>query len=103
MVTKLLNNAGIAGIELPAQGASLREQYHAIYDTNVAGQAVCTEAFAPLLRKSTVAGGKRIIFTSSGLGSLTLASDPGYEFPAKYFPVYRSVRTPRNFTGGTPC
>ena len=83
-------NAGISGAAQSGAGASLREQYQAVYDTNVFGQAVCTDTFLPLLRKSTAAGGKRIIFVSSGLGSLTLSADPNGEYAGRLFPIYRS-------------
>ena len=58
-------NAGISW----AKGI-LREQYKQVYDTNVFGAAVTVDTFLPLLRKSTVRGGRRIVFTSADLSSL---------------------------------
>jgi len=67
----LINNAGISG----NPSAPLRENYQTIFNTNVTGTAVVTEAFIPLLRKSKAsAPGRRIVNVSSSLGSLTLAA-----------------------------
>ncbi|TKA32430.1 hypothetical protein B0A50_01536 [Salinomyces thailandicus] len=87
----LIHNAGISN----APG-SLREQYAAIYQTNVFGPAAATEAFLPLLRASTLPGGKRIIFVSSSLSSLNIALAPDSPFPAKMYPIYRSSKTAVN-------
>lgn len=86
----LMVNSGISNTP-----GTLREQYKKIYDTNVFGAAVTTEAFIPLVRKSTVPGGKRIAFTSSGLASLALAHSAGPEDPLnpKNWLVYRSTKT----------
>lgn len=51
--------------------------------------------FLPLLRKSTVSGGKRIAFTSSGLSSLQWATGDGQYSGANY-PIYRSTKTALN-------
>jgi NAD(P)-dependent dehydrogenase (short-subunit alcohol dehydrogenase family) len=70
----LINNAAISGSEYK-EDPTARNRFNAIYDTNVAGTAVATEAFIPLLKKSTApAPGRRIVFVSSTLGSLTLAT-----------------------------
>jgi len=70
----LINNAAISGEEY-IQDTSPRKRFNAVYDTNVAGTEVTTEAFIPLLKKSTApAPGRRIVFVSSTLGSLTLAT-----------------------------
>jgi NAD(P)-dependent dehydrogenase (short-subunit alcohol dehydrogenase family) len=70
----LINNAAISGSEY-SDLEQLRSRYNATYDTNVAGTAVVTEKFLPLLKKSTApAPGRRIVFVSSELGSLTLAA-----------------------------
>jgi NAD(P)-dependent dehydrogenase (short-subunit alcohol dehydrogenase family) len=95
----LMNNAGIATQQAPAadgKGPTLRELYHQHYDTNLFGAGVTTEAFLPLLKKSTASGGKRIAFTSSGLSSLQWAlEDPGQMGGANY-PLYRSTKTALN-------
>ena len=88
---QLINNAGINGSALAKAGASLREQFHAVFNTNVFGAAVVTDAFLPLLRQSTAEEGKRIVFVSSSMGALTLVADPGvYTGPTLL--VYPSVR-----------
>jgi NAD(P)-dependent dehydrogenase (short-subunit alcohol dehydrogenase family) len=70
----LINNAAISGAEYNLD-VTPRNRFNAIYDTNVAGTAVVTETFIRLLKKSTAsAPGRRIVFVSSSLGSLTLAS-----------------------------
>ena len=94
----LMNNAAVAGaqaVRADGTGPSLREIYHQHYDTNLFGVAETTESFLPLLRKSTISGGKRISFTSSGLSSLQWAAEVGKEGPysAAMYPIYRSTKT----------
>lgn len=77
----LINNAGIGPYAFPAE-ASTRERFTRIFSTNVTGAACLTDAFIPLLQKSSQ---PRIIFVSSGVGSLTLTLDPsraGVDAPA---------------------
>ncbi|KKY34829.1 putative short chain dehydrogenase [Diaporthe ampelina] len=72
----LINNAAISNISNSADGKPLstREQFLHILDTNVAAVQAVTDAFIPLLEKSTQT--KRIVFISSGLGSVSLMGDP---------------------------
>lgn len=84
-------NAGIAYTE-----GSTREQFKKIYDTNVFGASVTTDAFLPLLRKSTKPGGKRIAFTSSGLASLKWAAEREDNYNGAYYAIYRSSKTATN-------
>lgn len=72
----LVNNAAISNISHSADGKPLstREQFQCILDTNVAGVQIVTDAFIPLLEKSTKT--KRIVFISSGLGSVSMLADP---------------------------
>jgi NAD(P)-dependent dehydrogenase (short-subunit alcohol dehydrogenase family) len=71
----LVNNAGISGTtdfsEKPSgvDLAKVRE----VYETNLFGPIAMTQALLPLLRKSKHG---RIVNVSSGLGSLTLATQP---------------------------
>lgn len=69
----LINNAGISGgfADAPEQiqAAHLRE----VYETNVFAPVQVTHAFLPLLR---AAEQPRIVMVSSGMGSLTITSDP---------------------------
>jgi NAD(P)-dependent dehydrogenase (short-subunit alcohol dehydrogenase family) len=75
----LVNNAGISGTssfgEKPSSAdlAKVRE----VYDTNVFGPIAMIQAMLPLLRKSKHG---RIVNVSSGLGSLTRASQPDNPF-----------------------
>ena len=62
----LVNNAGVAGLELP-EDISPREKFNTIYNVNVSSVAVLSEAFAPLLDKSSRAS---VVMISSGLGSI---------------------------------
>jgi NAD(P)-dependent dehydrogenase (short-subunit alcohol dehydrogenase family) len=67
----LINNAGISGDST----RSLRQNFNDVFNTNVVGTAAATEAFIPLLRKSTApAPARRIVNVSSSVGSLTYAT-----------------------------
>src|SRR5574337_1302394 len=63
------------------------------YETNVFGPVAVTQAMLPLLRRS-LAG--RIVNMSSGLGSLTQTSDPGWEFSHLNLLAYNSSKTALN-------
>ena len=68
----LVNNAGIAGgRQAPADVTAADMQ--AVYDTNVFGVVRITHAFLPLLQASDA---PVIVNVSSGLGSLTVTTDP---------------------------
>lgn len=74
----LINNAGIAIDELKngaPVGASRtsKEIFRKTFDTNFFNTIAVTQAFVPLIKKSDAG---RIVFLSSGLGSLSLHSDP---------------------------
>jgi NAD(P)-dependent dehydrogenase (short-subunit alcohol dehydrogenase family) len=72
----LVNNAGItSGLE-PASQVSV-DDMRRTYETNVFGVITVTNALLPLLRKSPAA---RIVNVSSGLGSLSIMSDPTFAF-----------------------
>lgn len=92
----LINNAGVAQAQAAAKGGSgpsIRDIYRSHYETNLFGAAATTEAFLPLLRKSST---KRLAFTSSTLGSLALASDSQGPMAAANWPIYRSTKTALN-------
>ncbi|MEV7969389.1 SDR family NAD(P)-dependent oxidoreductase [Sphaerisporangium sp. NPDC088356] len=74
----LVNNAGILG-DLPGQnpGSAELDVVREVFETNVFGVIRVTTAMIPLLLRS-VAG--RIVNVTSGLGSLTLMSDPDGHF-----------------------
>ena len=73
----LINNAGILGgmeqSPLTADIKVLKE----IYDTNFFGVIAVTQAFIDLMRSSPA---PRIVNVTSGLGSLTLHSDPSWKY-----------------------
>jgi NAD(P)-dependent dehydrogenase (short-subunit alcohol dehydrogenase family) len=72
----LINNAGIAADrQLPSEATQGNLRY--TFDTNFFAAVAVTQAFLPLLHAS--ANG-RIINVSSGLGSLTLHSDPNWQY-----------------------
>ncbi len=81
----LINNAGVlADDQAKKPSEQSAETWRSTFDTNVFGVVETTKAFLPLLRKSSAG---RIVNVSSGLGSLTLHSDPksaiyNYKIPA---------------------
>jgi len=72
----LVNNAGISG-DRPGQapGAVDLATVRAVFETNVFGVIMVTEALLPLLRRSDAA---RIVNVSSGVGSLRNMTDPAH-------------------------
>jgi len=88
----LVNNAGIARDDAQRKPS---EQTLAVwretFDTNVFGVIAVTQAFLPLLRKSSAG---RIVNVSSILGSLALHSDPAspiYDFKIPAYNVSKSA------------
>lgn len=73
----LINNAGISG-EFPqnASNTSIKD-IQTVFDTNFFGAISVTQIFMSLLKKSD---SPRISNISSGLGSLTLHSDPSWKY-----------------------
>jgi NAD(P)-dependent dehydrogenase (short-subunit alcohol dehydrogenase family) len=76
----LINNAGIAGGFPQNVLDTAVSVYREVFDTNVFGVIEVTQAFIDLLRNSEE---PRIVNVTSGLGSLTLHSDPSW----KYFSI----------------
>jgi NAD(P)-dependent dehydrogenase (short-subunit alcohol dehydrogenase family) len=73
----LVNNAGIVdGDDGPPSSADL-DAARGVFDVNFFGTLAVTKAMLPLIRKSNAG---RIVNLSSGLGSLTLNSDPNWVF-----------------------
>jgi NAD(P)-dependent dehydrogenase (short-subunit alcohol dehydrogenase family) len=89
----LVNNAGITGSSMVAPSLVDIDVMRAVYETNVFGVVAVTNAFLPLLRKSSSA---RIVNVSSGLGSLTLTSDKKSEFVHYNILPYQSSKTALN-------
>ncbi|KAF9876402.1 hypothetical protein CkaCkLH20_06345 [Colletotrichum karsti] len=67
----IINNAGIC---IPDPKDPVRQRLKHIFDTNIFGAVALTEAFMPLLEKSTKT--RRVVMVSSGLGSLQVRTDP---------------------------
>ncbi|KAK2792574.1 hypothetical protein FQN52_003079, partial [Onygenales sp. PD_12] len=90
----LINNAAYSDIRQESEGGpSLRQIYRDQFETNFVSQGVMTDRFLPLLRKGST---PRIVFTSSGLGSFAIASDPD-SGPTKYLYMgYRSTKSALN-------
>ncbi|MEH2402187.1 SDR family oxidoreductase [Nostoc sp.] len=90
----LVNNAGILsdGDRLPPSQVDIETLRHT-YETNVFGVFAVTKTLLPLLKKSKAG---RIVNLSSGLGSLTLHSDPNSEFADSRYLAYNSSKTALN-------
>ncbi len=73
----LINNAGISG-GFPQQASTTPiEAIQKVFDTNFFGVINVTQTFLELLKKSDA---PRIVNVTSGLGSLTLHSDPSWKY-----------------------
>ena len=90
----LINNAGITQRYVDPKGKSRRQIMGAVFDTNVFGTYETTEAFTPLLAKSTKT--PRIVFVSSSVGSLQLRTDPKTPTRATPFTEYPSSKAAMN-------
>ena len=95
----LINNAGIFlaeefdnGVPVPASRTS-QETFRKTFDTNFFNTIDVTQAFLPLVKKSDAG---RIVFLSSGLGSLGLHSDPKSEIYNYKVPAYNISKTALN-------
>jgi NAD(P)-dependent dehydrogenase (short-subunit alcohol dehydrogenase family) len=75
----LINNAGIAGGFPQNVLETDVAVYRDVFETNVFGVIEVTQAFMDLLKKSEA---PRIVNVTSGLGSLTLHSDPSWKYYA---------------------
>jgi NAD(P)-dependent dehydrogenase (short-subunit alcohol dehydrogenase family) len=101
----LINNAAISntrktpGISLQEYIESTRpsnaslDEVRAVWETNVFGVLAVTQAMLPLLREAPAA---RIVNVSSGVGSLTMASDPANPRRATFGLVYPASKTALN-------
>ncbi|KAK5663252.1 hypothetical protein OQA88_3679 [Cercophora sp. LCS_1] len=86
----LINNAGVAG----NFALSTREMWQECYDVNVIGALIVTNTFIPLLEKSEVT--KRVVFMSSGMGSLQDKVDPAVFYRKEKFGQYSSTKSAMN-------
>ena len=69
------------------------EEMRAVWDTNVFGVLAVYQAMLPLLRQAPAA---RIVNVSSGVGSLTMNSDPACRWRPNFGPVYPASKTALN-------
>jgi NAD(P)-dependent dehydrogenase (short-subunit alcohol dehydrogenase family) len=88
----LVNNAGIGIDNAPPSRLEI-DLLRRTHETNFFGAFAVTQAMLPLLRKS---GSARIVNMSSGLGSLTQNSDPGYRYAAAKLLAYNSSKSALN-------
>lgn len=88
----LVNNAGIFIDNAPTSLLD-PELLRSTFDTNVFGVFEVTRAMLPLLRQSRSG---RIVNMSSGLGSLTLNSDPAYPLADFKMVAYNASKTAVN-------
>jgi NAD(P)-dependent dehydrogenase (short-subunit alcohol dehydrogenase family) len=101
----LINNAAISntrrrpGMSVEEFSKSTRpsnvslDELRAVFETNVFGVVAVTQAMLPLLREAPAA---RIVNVSSGVGSLTLNSDPTFPWRSIFGPVYPASKTALN-------
>ncbi|MHB1572271.1 MAG: SDR family NAD(P)-dependent oxidoreductase [Solirubrobacteraceae bacterium] len=68
----LINNAGIAGARKPASEVTASDVRH-VFETNVFGVVRVTRGFLPLLVRSD---SPVVVNVSSGMGSITVTTDP---------------------------
>ena len=101
----LINNAAISNTRL--QPSETIEEYakstrpsnvsldevRAVWETNVFGVLAVYQAMLPLLGEAPAA---RIVNVSSGVGSLTMNSDPAYPYRRLFGPVYPASKTALN-------
>ena len=73
----LINNAGILGVNPQTATETAVEDIKDVFETNFFGVINVTQAFLDLLKKSER---PRISNITSGLGSLTLHSDPSWKY-----------------------
>lgn len=69
------------------------DDVRAVWETNVFGVLAVYQAMLPLLREAPAA---RIVNVSSGVGSLTMNSDPANPFRPFFSPVYPASKTALN-------
>jgi NAD(P)-dependent dehydrogenase (short-subunit alcohol dehydrogenase family) len=73
----LINNAGILGAWEQAPTTAPLSLIKDVFETNFFGAISVTQSFIDILKKSAE---PRIVNVTSGLGSLTLHSDPSWKF-----------------------
>ena len=93
----LVNNAGISLEDTtgaaPQASETSQDIFRRTFDTNFFNTIAVTQKFIPLIKKSDAG---RIVFLSSGLGSLTLHSDPDSPIYNYKLPAYDISKTALN-------
>ena len=93
------NTGKLPGLSVEAYAKTTRpsnvslHEMRAVWDTNVFGVLAVYQAMLPLLRKTP---GARIVNVSSGVGSLTMNSDPAFGPRSIFGPVYPASKTALN-------
>ncbi|QNE41105.1 SDR family oxidoreductase [Hymenobacter sp. NBH84] len=88
----LINNAGINGA-MPQAATADTQIIRDVFDTNFFGAINVTQSFLDLLRQSEA---PRIVNVTSGLGSLTMHSDPSWKYYAVKLGAYGPSKTALN-------
>ncbi|MBO3270247.1 SDR family oxidoreductase [Hymenobacter defluvii] len=89
----LINNAGINGAMPQAAATADTQIIRDVFDTNFFGVINVTQTFLDLLRQSEA---PRIVNVTSGLGSLTMHSDPSWKYYAVKLGAYGPSKTALN-------
>ena len=89
----LVNNAGIVLDRQTPPSKMSMEDVKATYEVNLFGPIRVTQAFAPLLKAG---GNARIVMMGSGVGSLTLMTDPTSLFSTVNLLAYSSSKVALN-------
>ena len=89
----LINNAGILGTNQQQASNTPIADIQTVFDTNFFGVISVTQAFLELLKKSE---SPRISNITSGLGSLTLHSDPSWKYYAFKTAAYGTSKAALN-------
>jgi NAD(P)-dependent dehydrogenase (short-subunit alcohol dehydrogenase family) len=88
----LINNAGVCP-ETDGQWPANRQQMRTIFETNVFGPTLLTEALIPVMKHSS---NPRIINVSSTLGSMSMISDHSSPYSQVKYPAYRMSKAALN-------
>lgn len=89
----LINNAGISGGMPQSAIETDMDVFKKVFETNLFGVIRVTQVFMDLLRKSDE---PRIVNVTSGMGSMTLHSDPTWESYQFKAPVYDTSKAALN-------
>lgn len=89
----LVNNAGIIDAGDGPPGSVSMNSLRRVMETNFIGAVAVAQAMLPLLRAAPAA---RIVNVSSGLGSITLNSDPEWEYAAVKLLGYNASKAAMN-------